>query len=156
VLAIVGQNVGAHRYDRAERTAWTAAAYAMAGMEAIGIVLFLAPRPWLLLFTKDESVIAYGVAFLRTLSLTFMFIGVSITLSAAFQGAGKGLPALAITMVRLVVVAVPLAYLLSPTMGTNGVWAAMAASTVAAGVVSAAWFRAGTWKAAPPPPVGGA
>jgi putative MATE family efflux protein len=151
VLTMVGQNVGAREYDRAERTTWTAAGMAMVVMEAIGIVFFLTPRHWMMLFLgkgspENAAVIAHGVAFLRTTSLTYMFIGVSIVISSAFQGAGKGMPALVLTLLRLVVIAVPLAFILSRFMGVQGVWTAIAASSVLASVAAATWFRAGTWK----------
>jgi Na+-driven multidrug efflux pump len=123
----------------------------MVVMEVIGIVFFLTPRQWMMLFLGREApenaaVIAHGVTFLRTTSLTFMFIGVSIVISSAFQGAGKGLPALVLTLLRLVVIAVPLAIVLSHFMGVQGVWTAIAASSVLAGIAAAVWFRAGTWE----------
>jgi putative MATE family efflux protein len=153
VLTMVGQNVGAREYDRAAHTAWTAAWMAMVAMEALGVLFFLTPRLWMAIFLGRETpenadVMAHGVAFLRTTSLTFMFIGLSIVVSSAFQGAGKGLPALVLTLLRLVVIAVPLAVVLSRFMGVQGVWTAIAASSVVASIAAAAWFKAGTWKRA--------
>jgi putative MATE family efflux protein len=146
VITIIGQNVGARKLDRAEATAWTSVLYAMLVMEGVGIAFFIWPRILMRMFTADAEVIAHGAWFLRIMSLTYMFIGVSIIMSSAFQGAGKGLPALAMTMLRLVVLAVPAAYLLSRWLGVTGVWIAMAGSSVIAGVVSAIWFRSGTWR----------
>ena len=146
VITIVGQNVGARKFDRAESTAWRAALYAIVIMEAVGVMFFLMPRPFMRVFTAEGQVIAYGVSCLRIVSLTYMFIGVSIIMGSAFQGAGKGLPALVITALRLLILAVPGAYALSRPFGLNGVWMAMAASTVIASIVSAIWFKSGTWK----------
>jgi putative MATE family efflux protein len=146
VVTLVGHNVGAGRLDRAEATAWKAAAFAMVAMESIGVLLFLLPGPFMRVFTTDREVIAHGVRCLRVISLTYMFIGLSIIMAASFQGAGRGLPALAISALRLIALAVPAAYVLSALVGLQGVWFAIAGSSVLAGLLSAAWFAAGTWR----------
>jgi len=149
VITLVGQNVGAGKADRAARTTWAGVVWAMILMETVGITFFLTPRLWARIFTDDAQVIAHVVSYLRIVPLTYMFIGVSIVTGAAFLGAGKAVPALVITGLRLVILAVPGAVILSLFLGVNGVWLAIAGSTVAAALVSAAWFRLGTWKPAP-------
>ncbi len=146
VITLVGQNVGAGKTDRASETTWKASLCAMVAMEAIGVTFFLFPRFLMGIFTDDAQVIRYGSSLLRIVSLTHMFTGLGIVIAAAFQGAGRALPALALTLLRLLIIAVPLALLLSHFYGVRGVWMAIAAAAVLSGIASAAWFRAGTWR----------
>jgi putative MATE family efflux protein len=146
VLAIVGQCVGARLLERAEKVTWRAVLYAVVVMEGMGLVFFLTPDLWPRIFVREPEVLRYAATGLRIVSLSYMFIGTSIVVAAAFQGAGRGLPALLITLLRLVIIAVPAAYFLSLAVGVNGVWVALAVSSATAGLVSAVWFRAGTWK----------
>lgn len=146
VITLVGHSVGANKFDRAESTAWKAALLVMIIMESIGIIFFVMPEFWLRIFTKDLQVIALGASYLRIVALTNMFVGISIITGAAFQGSGKGIPALTITILRLVVIAVPVAYILSKIYGITGVWIAIAGSSVLASIISALWFKSGTWK----------
>jgi putative MATE family efflux protein len=146
VITIVGRNVGARKFQRAESTAWKATIFAMIAMEIVGVIYFMMPELWISIFTRNFQVIDIGVSYLRIISLSYMFTGLSIITGAAFQGAGKGLPALTITTLRLVILAVPGAYLLSKIYGLIGVWIAIASSSVIASIISALWFKAGTWK----------
>lgn len=120
-------------------------------MQAVGIVFFLTLGVWIGIFTEAGEVIAYGVSYLRIVPLTYMFIGLGIVMGAAFQGAGKGTPALVITSLRLVVLTVPGAWVLSTFYGPTGVWIAIAGSVVIASLVSAFWFSLGTWRSSSVP-----
>jgi len=142
----VGQCVGAELFGRAEKVTWRAVLYAVVVMEGMGLLFFLTPGLWPRIFVREPDVVRYAAVGLRVTSLSYMFMGASIVVAAAFQGAGHGLPALVVTLLRLVIIAVPAAYVLSVAVGLTGFWIALAAASVAAGVVSAVWFKAGTWK----------
>jgi putative MATE family efflux protein len=146
VTTIVGHNVGAKNFKRAERTTWTAVLLAMAFMEIVGVVFFLFPDFWIGIFTKSAGIVAYGSSYLRIVSLLYMSAGVSMVISAAFLGAGKGYPSLLLTALRFFVLAVPLAYFLSRTYGVTGIWYGIAVSMIVSAIVAAVWFQLGTWK----------
>jgi putative MATE family efflux protein len=147
VITIVGQNVGAGRIDRARSAAWKAAAFAMVVMEAVGVVFYLLPGAFLGAFTGDGAVLHAGTGCLRAVSPVYMFIGLGIVMGAAFQGSGRGIPALVVTALRLIVVAIPGALLLSRIAGLDGVWLAIAGSNVVSGLASAVWFALSPGKA---------
>ncbi len=146
VTTIVGHNVGAGNFRRAERTTWTAILMAMVFMEIIGVIFFLFPAFWVGIFNKNVHIVAYGSSYFRVVSLLYMLNGVSVIVSAAFQGAGRGYPSLVLTTLRLFVLAVPLAYFLSKIYGVTGIWYGIAISMIVSAIVSAIWFRRGTWK----------
>ncbi|MBW2983588.1 MATE family efflux transporter [Candidatus Woesearchaeota archaeon] len=148
VITIVGQNVGAKKFDRAEGTVWKSGLLAAVFMECVGIIFFIMPRLWITIFNKHPDIISYGVSYLRIVSLTYAFIGLGIIIGAAFQGAGKGYPSLMLTIIRLFVLNIPLALIFAFVLGLGleGVWMGIMTSIILSGIISAVWFKLGTWK----------
>ncbi len=148
VITIVGHNVGARKFDRAESTTWKAGLLAAAFMELVGILFFAAPEWVVSLFNEHSEVVTFGASYLRIVSLTYAFIGFGIVIASAFQGAGKGYPSLILSAIRLFVLNIPLALLFAFSMGKgmDGVWYGIMVSIVLSGIVSAVWFKLGTWK----------
>lgn len=148
VLTIIGQNVGAKNFKRAEETTWKASLMVFLFMELIGIIFFIFPEFFIRIFTRDADVIGYGVSYLRVTALAYGLIGISMVVGSAFQGAGKGIQTLVITSLRLFIISVPMAFLLAVVLkfGVVGVWIGIVISTIAAFIVGVVWFRLGTWK----------
>ncbi len=146
VTTIVGHNVGAKNFKRAETTTWLAVLMVMIFMQAVGIIFFLFPTFWVGIFNKTPEIMAYGHSYLRIVSLLYMLSGVSIIISAAFQGAGRGYPSLILTILRVFVLSIPLAYFLSKIYGVTGIWYGIAISMIIPAIAAAIWFKSGTWK----------
>ncbi|MCK4401332.1 MATE family efflux transporter [bacterium] len=145
---LVGQNLGADRPKRAEKSAWTAAGFF--GIMAIifTVIFFIFAKEIIAIFNTNPEVIRIGALYLRFLSFTFIFMASSIVLGRAFMGAGDTLSPLIITGISLFGFQIPLALLLSRNlnMNTNGIWLAIAISNIVQGVVMAGWFKKGKWK----------
>ena len=148
IITIVGQNVGARKFRRAEESAWKASFMAAGFMESVGIVFFLFPEQVIRIFNDHPDIVSFGSSYLRIVALAYGFIGLSIVLSSAFQGAGKGYPAMMITAIRLFILSIPLSVLFAFGLdfGLDGVWIGIMLSTVVASVVAMVWFKKGTWK----------
>ena len=146
VITIVGHNVGAGNFERAEKTTWIATLITMIFMEVIGLMFFLFPEFWISIFSTNPEIIAYGVSYIRIISLLYMLIGVSMIIPSAFQGAGIGYPSIILSALRLLILSVPLAYFLSKPYGIMGVWYGIAISIIITSIVSTIWFRMSTWK----------
>ena len=147
--ALVGQNVGAGKPERAERTALTGAALSFGALSAAGALLFLFAQPVTAVFIPDSpEVIASGSRFLRIMALSFGFIGVQQVLGGAFRGAGSTMIAMMLAVISLWVLRFPVAFLLSErtALGAEGLWWSFPISNVVAAVVAYMWFRRGTWK----------
>src|SRR5438132_13850494 len=65
---LVGQNLGAGKPDRAERSVWLTTFYNMLFLGAVGVLLIVFPEPIIRVFTDDPAVIAIGVDCLRVIS----------------------------------------------------------------------------------------
>ena len=148
VITIVGQNVGAGKYDRAEKTTWIATKISMLLVFVIALLFFIFPSFWFRIFSSDAELINYGVAFLRILSGSYIFVAISIIVGSAFQGAGFAIPRLIMTTARLYVFGIPLALLFAFVLGfgIKGIWIGMAISSILASLITLVWFKMGTWK----------
>ncbi|MFP4589317.1 MAG: MATE family efflux transporter, partial [Candidatus Acetothermia bacterium] len=146
VETMTGQNIGAGRFDRAEKANYLAAVVMFLGMTLLGLVCFIFAPSIISIFTLDQEVVEVGSTFLRYIALTFGFVGAMRVFSGGFRGAGKTLVAAAIAILTLGIIRYPLALLLSSRIGPTGIWSALAASNVLGLIIAAFWFRRGTWK----------
>ncbi|MBU0460700.1 MAG: MATE family efflux transporter [Nanoarchaeota archaeon] len=141
IMTIVGQNIGAGNFARARRTTFIASLIAIAYSLVIGILFFSLAVPLAKLFNSDPQVIYYSSIYLLINAFTYIFIAVGMIIMGSFLGAGRPMPPLIINLLRLVVIAVPLAYYLSTIYGLIGVWIGIAIASVVSGIVSIIWFR---------------
>ena len=84
----VSQNIGAGNEERANRGTRTTILLAVSVTACIALVLYLFAAPATRLFSKDESVIEYGVLFLRTNVFFLMCNTVNHVLAGALRGRG--------------------------------------------------------------------
>lgn len=84
----VGQNMGTRNEKRARRGTVTAVTFTLAVMFFVALLLFLLAEPATRLFTKDSSVIEYGVLFLRTNVFFILCNCVNHVLAGGLRGRG--------------------------------------------------------------------
>jgi putative MATE family efflux protein len=146
--ALVGQNLGAGKSDRAERSAWITASYNLAFMLACAVVISLYAESIVAAFNDTPAVVALGAQALRIFSIGYVFSAVGVVMARAFDGAGNTVPAMVINLVTLWGIQIPLAWLLSQALGwgTIGLWVGISVANVANGCIFAIWFRRGRWK----------
>lgn len=144
---LVGQNLGAAKVARAEKSAWTAVGIAVGMTTAFAILFLLFPKTLAGFFISDPEVIIIAVEYLRILALSQMFMAVEIVLEGAFAGAGNTIPPMAISLPGSIA-RLPLAYYLCFTlgMGITGMWWALTITTWAKAIAAVIWFRRGGWK----------
>ena len=143
-ITMVGYFRGAKDYQGARRVYHTALKLVLAFTAVMGAIIFL--LSWVVphLFTKDAAVIEMAAGYLRIIAFSYPFIGITIILSSAFQGMGRGLPSLVITMARAILIALPVAYYLAyhTGLGVTGAWVGIVASGAFSATVAFAWIEA--------------
>jgi putative MATE family efflux protein len=146
---LVGQNLGAHKPDRAEAAVWRAAWYNTAFLGGIGLVFVLWAPQLLSIFTDDPAVARIGIHCLRIVAAGFLFYGFGMVLTASFNGAGDTRTPTIIHLVCLWLWEIPLAWALAHPFGfgPTGVFIAVSVAFSTLAMMSAALFRRGTWKA---------
>ena len=115
----------------------------IAGIMCIGMLLCLClPQGLMRMFTNNSQTIAEGAKALRIISLGFVISAVSVVCAGALEALGKGMSSLVITLLRYVVIILPVAYIGSHFLGVTGVWSAFViAETLTAIVAILIWKR---------------
>jgi putative MATE family efflux protein len=103
LTALVGTNIGAKQYARAQRLAWTGALMAGAVAAVIGFTVALFPDLWLGLFTADQKVLASGRTYLSIVGPFYGFFGIAMALYFASQGTGEMIWPVAANLSRITV-----------------------------------------------------
>ena len=133
---IIGYNYGAGETVRV-RKIFLAVLLMCALIMLAGTVISLAlPDVVISLFSESSETVMEGSRALRIISIGFIVSSVSVAASGALEGLGKGLPSLVISLLRYVVIIIPLSYILSAIMGVTGVWHAFWISELIAAAVS--------------------
>jgi putative MATE family efflux protein len=145
---LVGQNLGAMKPKRAERTAWWVAAYGMIYVLVVGSLMFIFSRELVALFDPTPEVVSIGAACLAIVVPSQIIYVIGIVLGRGFIGAGDTLPAMTVNLVTLWGIEVPFAYALSQWLGLGlqGIWIGITIANIANGIFFAVWFRRGKWK----------
>jgi putative MATE family efflux protein len=143
--AIVGQNLGAGRSDRAERAGWMAVGFCtILGVFACILELTFA-REFASLFTSDQAVIAESAKYLRIAAISQLAVCSEIVLEGALGGAGETVPPM-LASTALTASRIPLAGWAASRWGSAGIWWVISMTAMGRGIAMAALWRAGRWK----------
>ena len=108
----------------------------------IGTLLFwLIPDVFLGMFDATEEMYVLGERLLRIVSIAFVPSAVGIIIAAEFEGIGKGVISLIITLLRQFIILLPIAIISSRSIGTDGVWIAFPIAETVAAVVAVIFLR---------------
>lgn len=113
IVPIVSFNYAARNTERCRKTLWTSVVFGMALM-FIGTLCFVfIPEPLLRFFSSDELVIQIGKTAFPLIGLSFLPLVTSLTFPVFFQAVGLSLKSSMLTVIRTVLLFVPLAYAFS-------------------------------------------
>ena len=93
------------------------------------------------IFDASDNMLAIGIPALRIISFAFLLAPFSIVSSGTFQALGKGIFSLIISLIRQMVVILPLSYLLAGIIGINGVWLSFPIAEVVGGILTVIYFK---------------
>jgi len=85
----VGQNLGAHKYDRVKKGVTFGISCAMILAETIGVLSYLFAPNLIGFFNDSPEAIAYGTRHMRTICLFYFLLAFSHCIAAIMRGAGK-------------------------------------------------------------------
>lgn len=121
-VPIISYNYGAGKRTRLVKTIKISALFATAIM-LLGLLLMqVFPAQMLEIFKANDEMLRWGVPALRIISVSFIFAGVAIVFSSAFQSLGHPINSMIISIARQLVVLVPAAFLLAKTGNPDMVW----------------------------------
>ncbi|WP_032123547.1 MATE family efflux transporter [Clostridium amazonitimonense] len=121
---IIGFNYGARQYKRVKDTLKYAVTVATIIAITGFVVIQLFPEVIIGFFNKDPELLQIGVKGIRIYLLMLPVIGFQIVSSNYFQAVGKPKHAMFLSMLRQVILLIPLLLILPNLWGLTGVWMA--------------------------------
>jgi putative MATE family efflux protein len=85
---MVGQNLGAGRFDHARISAYEANRLAVVLMAAMGLLFFFFPYALLRTFTNDPEVIKYGILYMKIVAFAQIPLAITMVVAGSLRGAG--------------------------------------------------------------------
>lgn len=145
---MVGQNLGAARPDRAERSVWITAFVNMTFMATVSLIYIFCNDLLIRIFTSEPAVVAAGAQCLRVVAYGYVAYAWGMVMIQAFNGAGDTMTPTIINFFCFWLLEIPLAYLLALRLGANqsGVYWSIVVAETLAGVFGIVLFRRGKWK----------
>ncbi len=145
---LVGQNLGAKKPDRAQKSVMVTGWINMILLGTVGLVYIIFPGPFIRLFIDDPAVLISGIECLRIVSVGFIAYGFGMVMTNSFNGAGDTTTPLKINIFAYWLIEIPLAWILAikSGMNENGVfWSIVIAESVMT-LIAYLIFRRGKWK----------
>ena len=146
---LVGQSYGASRKDLARRFGYITVALGMLTMTVMGVVLYIFSPSLMALMTPVGEIADLGTEALRIEAFAEPMFAASIVAYGVMVGVGDTILPACMNFGSIWLVRLPIAAILAPGMGLNGVWLAMAIELTFRGAIflwrlfSGAWLRHG-------------
>lgn len=141
LVTLVGMFYGAERRDLVRGVIAYAMSRSIIIALVVGTTFFVLARPIMAVFTDSPAIAEIGVSYLRIGVFAYPFIAIVMLTGRALQGMGQGTPVLVLSLLRVVLISGPLAYVFVLWMGLPVVWVWIAILT---GMVVTAGI-AGVW-----------
>ncbi len=145
---LVGQNLGAGKPERAERSVWLTGFYNMGFLCLVAVVFIAFSEPLVGFFTTDPEVRRLGGECLRIVSYGYAAYAWGMVMVQAFNGAGDTTTPTWINLFCYWMFQIPLAWGLARglELGPNGVYYAITVAESLIALVAIYYFRKGRWK----------
>ncbi len=145
---LVGQNLGARKPQRAERSVVITSIVNASFLLIIALIFITVPDYFIQFFHQDPAVELIGTKSLRIISYGFVFYATGMVITQSFNGAGDTYTPTLLNFICFWIIEIPLAYLLSISIGFNetGVfWAIVIAESLLT-IFGIIIFKRGKWK----------
>lgn len=137
----IGQNAGAGKVERMQRTVSVLARFCIGFGAALAVLLYFAGPAVVRLFSDSPQVLAVAIAYLTLVPFSYAGYGFVMSANAAFNGLGHPLPATLISFLRVLGVYLPLAWVGNQLWGITGLFAATATANLLLGGLAWWWLR---------------
>ncbi len=146
ISTFVGQNIGANKYERIGNG--LKSALRMVGLIAVSvsILAMIFAEPLIKLFTESPEVVEIGVQYIHIVTPFYLIFSAMFIFNGILRGAGDTLIPMIITLLALWAIRLPVSWLLSLHLGSNGIWWGIPIAWTFGLTVSFFYFKTGRWK----------
>ncbi|MBT8066511.1 MAG: MATE family efflux transporter, partial [Gammaproteobacteria bacterium] len=135
----VGQNLSALKEDRIQLALKLSAWFCVGSGLAIAVILALLSDFLPGLFSDSEEVQNVTRLFLLIAPISYGAYGIVMVMNASFNGLGKPMPGVWVSLVRILVLYVPLAFLGMRYFGVTGIFIAYSTANILTGLLALVW-----------------
>lgn len=145
---LVGQNLGAKKPERAEKSVWKTGKYSAYFMGLVSIIYLIFAPTIISWFSQEPEVVKNGALCLRIIAAGYIFYGYGMVVINAFNGAGDTKTPTYINFFCFWLFQLPIAYIMAVYLdiGPLGVFLAITLAEVVLSIVAIVLFRKGKWK----------
>lgn len=140
VGSFIGQNFGAKKYLRILKGYHVSLLLGISYALLTSVIFFFLSEQLAQLFTTDTETIAITSSYLKIIGLSQIFMAMEIICNGVYTGIGLPKIPSAISIV-FTLMRIPLALLLIPIFGLNGIWWSIAISSFIKGILSIVIFN---------------
>ena len=137
----VGQNLSVGNQSRILESLRLSMLFCLGAGIAMAVLLALASGLLPTIFSDNPAVNRVGTLFLLIAPVGYAGYGLVMTINAAFNGMGKPMPGVVVSLMRTILLYVPLALVGQRYFDITGIFAAYAAANIITGFVAYAWVK---------------
>ncbi len=145
IMPLISYNYAAGNYRRMKKTLGFSAKLSIGFLAAAAAVFYIGSERLVMMFMKNEAVVAYSSAFLRGFCIATPFLAMDFLAVGVFQACGMGAKSFIFAVMRKIVLEIPALYILNHLFPLYGLaYAQFAAEVIlaaAAVVFLARMFR---------------
>ncbi|MBQ7040414.1 MAG: MATE family efflux transporter [Clostridia bacterium] len=148
VSAMVAQNLGAGRIDRAKKTTGTGMLISIIISLVIFVFVSVFPEVCMRIFTNEQSVISKGAEYILAFRFDYLIVPFVFCLNGLYIGAGHTTVSLINGMISSILFRIPASYLFGMLMnlGLFGVGLGAPVASIASLIFGVAFYISGRWK----------
>ena len=135
-----GQNFGSGKFDRLFEARRVLAKISLLLGLGLAVTLVLVSGPLTSLFSESESIRKVAMDYLWIVPVSYGAYGLVMSVNAGFNGMGHPAPGVWISVLRVIIVFLPLAFLGRWLFGLPGLFAASTISNLLMGLVGFTWL----------------
>ncbi len=145
---LVGQNLGAKKPDRAEKSVWKTSEYAAYFMGFVSVIYIVFASTFLGWFSDNPEVVKNGTLCLQIIAAGYVFYAYGMVVIQSFNGSGDTKTPTYINFVCFWLFQLPFAYIVAITFeaGPIGVFLSITFAEILIAVIGIWLFKKGKWK----------
>lgn len=128
--AFIGQNFGAHKYNRIKTAIKLCGKFSLVSGFAVYGLLFLTAPLLAQAFSNENLVVDHVIVYLRIVPLAYPFQGILMIITGSLNALHMPIKAALLNIIQMLVIYIPLAFLLSHYLDLKGIYTGLLVSHI--------------------------